>query len=226
MALLTGSKAVLWARLYIRLRERVERKTGGAKMARRAGRGLGLWEKGRRASRSSRTSMKHGLVGLVLIRKVDGFVLARREDDVAQHLAAARALAFHMDHKGGALALLAQDGAQAEHGVDVARRDRHARHAGVRTVRLAGLIFRIGADEREVVLPLHRRCERRQRENAEHASCKLDHLAPPPETIAGDFEECKECRARANDQFRRRRGTRSRARRHDAAGVAPAVELS
>src|SRR5262245_58450790 len=183
MALLTGSKAVLWARLYIRLRERVERKTGGAKMARRAGRGLGLWEKGRRASRSIRTSMKHGLVGLVLIRKVDGSVLARREDDVAQHLAAARALAFHMDHEGGALALLAQDGAQAEHGVDVARRDRHARHAGVRTIWLAGLIFRIGADEREVVLPLHRRCERRQRENAEHASCEFDHLpnhlAPP-----------------------------------------------
>jgi hypothetical protein len=31
-----------------------------------------------------------------------------------------------MDHKGGALALLAQNGAQAEHRVDVARRDLHA----------------------------------------------------------------------------------------------------
>src|SRR5215469_3485619 len=67
------------------------------------------------------TSMKHGLVGLVLIRKVDGLVLARREIDVAQHLAAARALAFDMDHKGSALALLAQNSAQAEHRVDVAR---------------------------------------------------------------------------------------------------------
>src|SRR5262247_3294795 len=198
MALLTGSKAVLWARLYIRLRERVERKTGGAKMARRAGRGLGLWEKGRRASRSIRTSMKHGLVGLVLIRKVDGFILARREDDVAQHLAAARALAFHMDHKGGAVALLVQDGAQAEHRVDVARRDLHARHARVRTIGLAGLIFGIGADEREVVLSLYRRCQHCEHDEAQHASCKLDHLlnhlAPPPETIAGAFQECKECR--------------------------------
>src|SRR5262245_7756568 len=196
MALLTGSKAVLRARLYIRLRERVERKTGGAKMARRASRGLGLWEKGWRASRSIRTSMKHGLVGLVLIRKVDGLVLARREDDIAQHLAAARALAFHMDHKGGALALLVQDGAQAEHRIDIARRDLHARNAGVRTIRLARLIFRIGADEREIVLPMHRRGERCQRDEAQHASCKLDHLAPPPETIADALRECKECRAR------------------------------
>ena len=57
--------------------------------------------------------MKHGLVGLVVIRKVDGLVLARREVDVAQHLAAARALAFDMDHEGGTVALLAQDRAQA-----------------------------------------------------------------------------------------------------------------
>ena len=70
--------------------------------------------------------MKHGLAGLVLIRKVDGLVLARREGDVAQPLAPARALAFDMDHKSGALALLAQNGAQAEHRVDVARRDLHA----------------------------------------------------------------------------------------------------
>ena len=70
--------------------------------------------------------MKHGLVGLVLIRKVEGLVLARREGDVAQHLAATRALAFDMDHKGGTVALLAQNGAQAEYRVDVARRDLHA----------------------------------------------------------------------------------------------------
>jgi len=70
--------------------------------------------------------MKHGLAGLVLVRKVVGLVLARREGDVAQHLAPTRALAFDMDHKSGALALLAQNGAQAEHRVDVARRDLHA----------------------------------------------------------------------------------------------------
>src|SRR5262245_55481250 len=75
---------------------------------------------------SIRTSIKHGLVGLVLICKVDGLVLARRQVDITQHLAAARTLAFDMDYKGGALALLAQDGAQAEHRVDVARRDRDA----------------------------------------------------------------------------------------------------
>src|SRR5262249_19331452 len=101
------------------------------------------------AARSIWTSMKHGLVGLIQIRKVDGLVLARLEDDVAQHLATARALAFDMDHEGGALALLAQDRAQAEHRVDVARRDGHARYAGIRAIWLAGLIFRISADERE-----------------------------------------------------------------------------
>src|SRR5262249_48633020 len=99
-------------------------------LAERAGRSIGT-------SSSIGTSMKHGLVGLVLIRKIDGLVLARREGDVAQHLAAARALAFDMDHEGRALALLAQDGAQAEHRVDVARRDRHARYAGIRAIRLA-----------------------------------------------------------------------------------------
>src|SRR5262249_41610659 len=88
--------------------------------------GSRLWRSSGPAGPSIRTSMKHGLVGLVLIRKVDGLVLARREIDVAQHLAAARALALDMDHKGGALALLAQNSAQAEHRVDVAQRDLHA----------------------------------------------------------------------------------------------------
>src|SRR5262249_7639119 len=110
-----------------------------------------LAERAGRAGRSIGTSMQHGLVGLIQIRKVDGLVLARLEDDVAQHLATTRALAFDMDHEGGALALLAQDRAQAEHRIDVARRDRHVRYAGVRTIWPTGLIFRIGADEREVV---------------------------------------------------------------------------
>src|SRR5258708_32914010 len=129
-----------------------------------------------------------------MMRKVDGLVLARREDAVAQHLAAARSLAFHMDHEGGAVALLAQDRAQAEHRVDVARRDRYARYARIRTIWLASLIFRIGADEREVVLSLHRRCQHCEHDDTQHACCKLDHLAPPDETTADDFRECKECR--------------------------------
>src|SRR6516165_360340 len=201
MAFLAGSKAVLWARLYIRLRARMERKwpPSGPRIE-------AVAERAGRAGRSIGTSMQHGLVGLVQIRKVDGLVLTRLEDDVAQHLATARALAFDMDHEGGALALLAQDRAQAEHRVDVARRDRHARYAGVRTIWFAGLIFRIGADEREVVLPVHRRSQRRQRDEAQHACCKLDrlkldqlkldHLAPPGETIADDFRECQECRGK------------------------------
>src|SRR6516225_5920308 len=173
--------------------------------------------------------MKHGLGGLVQIRKVDGLVLARLEDDVAQHLATTWALAFDMNHEGGALALLAQDRAQAEYRVDVARRDRHARHAGVRTIWLAGLIFRIRADEREVVLPVHRGGEHRQRDEAQHACCKLDHLldhlAPPDEKSSlMTFEYVKNVARRASDQLRRRRGTPSRAgRQHD---VAPAFELS
>src|SRR5262249_8123903 len=194
MAFLAGSNAVLRARLYIRLRGRVDRKSPSNDWD--FGRDDWDFGRGERASRSVGTSMKHGLVGLVLIRKVDGLVLARREGDVAQHLVTTRAFAFDMNHEGGALALLAQDRAQAEHRVDVARRDRHARYAGVRTIWLAGLIFRIGTDEGEVVLPMHRRGERRQRDEAQHASCKLDHLAPPGKTIADDVCECRECRGK------------------------------
>src|SRR5262249_50267954 len=43
--------------------------------------GTRLWRSSGPAGASLRTSMKHGLVGLVLIRKVDGLVLARREID-------------------------------------------------------------------------------------------------------------------------------------------------
>src|SRR5215813_6431943 len=64
-----------------------------------------LAERAPRDGRSIGTSMQHGLVGLVQIGKVDGLVLARLEDDVAQHLATTRALAFDMDHEGGAVAL-------------------------------------------------------------------------------------------------------------------------
>src|SRR6516164_10324703 len=42
-----------------------------------------LWRRSGRASASIRTSIKHGLVGLVLIRKGDGLVLAWRQVDVA-----------------------------------------------------------------------------------------------------------------------------------------------
>src|ERR1700747_85920 len=82
--------------------------------------------KGGRAGRSVGAPVEHGLVSLVLIGKIDGLVLAWREIHVAEHLAAARALAFNVDHEGGAFALLAQDRAQAEDGIDVAPRNLHA----------------------------------------------------------------------------------------------------
>src|SRR5262245_13025739 len=65
--------------------------------------------------RSVGTPVEHGLVGLVLIREIDGLVVTQREVDVAHHLASAGTLAFHMDRKGGAFALLVQDGAETEH---------------------------------------------------------------------------------------------------------------
>src|SRR6266436_8200361 len=90
---------------------------GGAKMASDGKAGAG---------RSVGTPVEHGLVGLVLIGKIDRLILAWREVHVAEHLAAAWTLAFHMNHEGGAFALLAQDRAQAEDGIDVAARNRHA----------------------------------------------------------------------------------------------------
>src|SRR5258708_5290829 len=89
------------------------------------------------AGRSLRAFVEHGLVGLVLIRKRDGLVLAQGEVDVAEHLASARALALDMHRKSVAVASLVQDGAEAEHRVDVAHRNFHARHPGVRGVALA-----------------------------------------------------------------------------------------
>src|SRR5262249_52381546 len=61
---------------------------------------------------------------------------------------------------------------------------------------LQGQIFRIGANEREVVLPMHWRCERCQRDDAQHPPCNFEPLHPEISPIP--LVECKECRA--NDQ--------------------------
>src|SRR5262245_65285818 len=148
------------------------------KMPRRSG--AELQKSGRR---SVGTPVEHGLVGLVLIREIDGLVVTQREVHVAHHLASAWTLAFHMDRKGGAVALLVQNGAETEHRIDVRQRDFHARHAGVRTVALADLIFGVGADEREVFLAGRRRSHCCQRDNAQHPGCDLDHSCPSTRKI-------------------------------------------
>src|SRR5262245_20887946 len=78
---------------------------------------------------SIRAPVQDGLVGLVLVRKVDRLVFAQREIVVAQHLAAAGALALDMHRKGVAVTRFFHDRAEAEKGVDVARCNRHARNA-------------------------------------------------------------------------------------------------
>src|SRR6185312_17409190 len=132
-----------------------------------------------RAGRSIRTLVERGLVGLVLVREIDDFVVTRREVDITQHLTAAGALAFDMHRKGGTLAFPAQDGAEPEHRVNVASGDLHARHTGVRAIALAHLVFRIRADERKVVLAEYRRCERRKPDNAQRRGCTFDHSLKP-----------------------------------------------
>src|SRR6185312_6235390 len=87
-----------------------------AKMPRKTGHLKGLGPTCReRAGRSLRALVERGLVGLVLVREIDDLVVARREIDVAQHLAAAGTLALDMHRKGGTLAFSAQDGAESEH---------------------------------------------------------------------------------------------------------------
>src|SRR5262245_7417416 len=88
--------------LYIGYRDLAVRKSRA-----RPTRNVGIVKRG--AGRSVGATVEHGLVGLVLIGKIDGLVLAWREIHVAEHLAAAWTLAFHMNHEGGAFALLAQD---------------------------------------------------------------------------------------------------------------------
>src|SRR5262245_6452009 len=104
-----------------RLRARSRKKDTGRS-------GAGVQKSGRR---SGAAPVEHGLVGLVLTRESDGLLVAQREVDVAHHLASARTLAFDVDCKSSAVALLVQDGAETEHRIDVLGRDFHARNAGV-----------------------------------------------------------------------------------------------
>src|SRR5262245_55781556 len=127
---------------------------------------------------SIRAPVQNGLVGLVLVRKVDRLVLAQREIDVAQHLAAARALALDMHRKGVAVTRSAHDRAESEERVDVARCNLHARNAGVGCTALAGLIFRICARDREIVLTEHWCCKRCDDDNAEQSGCDFEHPYP------------------------------------------------
>src|SRR5216684_8536212 len=89
----------------------------------------------------SGTFVKHGLIGLVLIGKIDRLVFAHGKIDIAQHLTSAWTFAIDMDRKCVALALAFQNGAKPKHRIDLARRNLHARYIGVRAVGLAGLVF-------------------------------------------------------------------------------------
>jgi len=74
--------------------------------AKRACRGLGYAANALAAH--LRTLVERSFVSLVLIpKKIDDLVVARREVDVAQHLAATRALALDMDRKVAPLTLSA-----------------------------------------------------------------------------------------------------------------------
>ena len=57
------------------------------------------------------TAMKHRLIALVLVREIDGLVVAQGEVDVTDHLASAGVLAFDADCESVAVALLVRDDA-------------------------------------------------------------------------------------------------------------------
>ena len=119
--------------------------------------------------------VKRGFIGLMQIGEIDSLVIAWREVNVAQHLSAVGTFALDANCEGGTLSLPTQDSAKTKRRVDLVSGYRHP--CRIRPITRARRVFRVSANNREVVFSEHLCCERRERYNAQHSG--RNHLFSP-----------------------------------------------
>jgi hypothetical protein len=111
--------------------------------------------------------VKRGFIGLMQIGEIDGLVIAWREVNVAQHLSAVGTFALDANCEGGTLSLPTQDSAKTKRRIDLVSGYRHP--CCIRPITCARRVFRVSANNREVVFSEHLCCKRRERYNAQHS---------------------------------------------------------
>jgi len=94
--------------------------------------------------------VQHRLIVSIVIDEVDSMVGAGGEADIA-HQRPGRKLAFHVHRDRSALLLAVQDGAGADVGNDLLRRDLHLRGRRIGPVALARDVLRVPPGEREII---------------------------------------------------------------------------
>jgi hypothetical protein len=119
--------------------------------------------------------VKRGFIGLMQIGEIDGLVIAWCEVNVAQHLSAVGTFALDANCEGGTLSLPTQDSAKTKRRIDLVSGYRHP--CRIRPITRARRVFRVSANNREVVFSEHLCCERRERYNAQHSG--RNHLFSP-----------------------------------------------
>ena len=120
--------------------------------------------------------VKRGFIGLMKIGEIDGLVIAWREVNVAQHLSAVGTFALDANCEGGALSLPTQDSAKTKRRIDLVSGYCHPRHIGPTT--RARRVFRVRANNREIVFSERLCCERRERYNAQHSGRNRHPVSP------------------------------------------------
>src|SRR4051812_42241836 len=95
------------------------------------------------------------------VGEIDGLVIAWREVNVAQHLSAVWILALDANCEGGTVSLPIQDSAKTKRRINLMGAYRHP--CRMRPITCARRVFRISANNREVVFCVHLCCDRRER---------------------------------------------------------------
>jgi hypothetical protein len=122
------------------------------------------------------TLVKRGFVGLMKVGEIYVLVIAWREGNVAQHLSAVGTFALDANCEGGTLSLPTEDSAKAKRRIDLASGYRHSCRS--RPIARARRVFRVSANNREVVFSEHLCCECRERYNAQHPDRNRHSVSP------------------------------------------------
>ncbi len=104
-----------------------------------------------RERRSFRAAVEHSLIRRIPIDKFDRVVGTRREGDIAHQWPAGK-LAFDMSKDAVVVVLGIENGADADIGNDLLRRNLHFRRLGIGTVALAGDILRVVSGQWKIVV--------------------------------------------------------------------------